>query len=87
MSTVDITDLNYNGILKDINLSFSGKRVIGIVGPNGSGKTTLLRHIYRDIKTRGTVFVDNTDVAQFSVKSLARNISVLTQFNTRWKAN
>lgn len=81
MSTVDITDLNYNGILKDINLSFSGKRVIGIVGPNGSGKTTLLRHIYRDIKTRGTVFFDNTDVAQFSVKSLARNISVLTQFN------
>lgn len=52
MSTVDINDLNYNGILKDINLSFSGKRVIGIVGPNGSGKTTLLRHIYQDIKTR-----------------------------------
>lgn len=57
MSTVDVTDLNYNGILKDISLSFSGKHIIGIVGPNGSGKTTLLRHIYRDIKTKKPSFL------------------------------
>lgn len=81
MSTVDVTDLNYNGILKEITLSFSGKHIIGIVGPNGSGKTTLLRHIYRDIKTKETVFIDKTDIAAFSIKSLARHISVLTQFN------
>lgn len=32
-------------VLKDVNLTFAGGRVVGIVGENGSGKTTLFRCI------------------------------------------
>lgn len=78
---IHIHNLSYNGILKEINITLESPKLIGIIGPNGSGKTTLLRHIYRDIKTKAQVFLNREDIAHFSIKALARELSVLTQFN------
>ncbi len=78
---IHIRNLSYNGILKEINITLESPKLIGIIGPNGSGKTTLLRHIYRDIKTKAQVFLNREDIAHFSIKALARELSVLTQFN------
>ncbi len=78
---IDIRELNYSEILKEINITLESSKLIGIIGPNGSGKTTLLRHIYRDIKTTGHVFLKKQDITHFSIKALAKELSVLTQFN------
>jgi ABC-type Mn/Zn transport systems, ATPase component len=46
---LSIKDLNYKknnkAILKDINLSISSGKIIGLLGENGAGKTTLMRLI------------------------------------------
>jgi ABC-type multidrug transport system fused ATPase/permease subunit len=56
-----------------------GERV-AIVGPNGSGKTTLLGLLYRLYDPeRGTVLVDGHDLAKVSVRSLRKQIGVVSQ--------
>lgn len=66
-------------ILDRVNLAVGGRQMIGLLGPNGSGKTSLLRHIYRECLSRGAVFIDGKDIADYSRKGLAKKISVLTQ--------
>lgn len=54
--------------LKEINLSFSEKRITAIIGPSGCGKSTLLRVFNRmndlieGVRTKGRVLVDKDDV-------------------------
>ncbi len=56
-----------------------GERV-AVVGPNGSGKTTLLSLVPRLFDPdRGQVLIDGRDIRQFSVRSLRRQIGVVTQ--------
>lgn len=56
-----------------------GERV-AIVGPNGSGKTTLLSLVPRLFDPdAGRVLVDGRDVREVSVRSLRRQIGVVTQ--------
>ncbi len=56
-----------------------GERV-AIVGPNGSGKTTLLSLVPRLFDPdRGAVLIDGRDLRQFSVRSVRRQIGVVTQ--------
>lgn len=62
MSDIVIKDVNfaYNNqtILKDINLSFTCKEFLAIIGPNGGGKTTLLKLILGLIKPNsGEIYV------------------------------
>lgn len=53
---------------------------MAIVGPNGSGKTTLLALIARLFDPdRGRVLVDGRDLRDHSVRSLRRQIGMVTQ--------
>ena len=55
---------------------------IAIVGPNGSGKTTLLALVPRLFDPNpggGKVFIDGRDIREVSVRSLRRQIGVVTQ--------
>ncbi len=66
--------------LKDINLTLKAGQTLAIVGPNGSGKTTLVSLLPRLIDpTAGQVFVDGKDISQCSVRSLRRQIGLVTQ--------
>ena len=66
--------------LKEINLSIAARQTIAIVGPNGSGKTTLLRLLPRLIDpAEGRVLIDGHDISQCSIRSLRRQIGVVTQ--------
>jgi lipopolysaccharide export system ATP-binding protein len=55
-------------ILNDINLSFSNKEIVGLLGPNGSGKTTLFYIIagiiYGD---SGSVLINKQNVTQYPI--------------------
>ena len=67
-------------VLCGINLSIQAHQNIVIVGPNGCGKTTMLSLIPRLIDpTGGQVLIDGNDISQFSIRSLRRQIAVVTQ--------
>ncbi|MBI5725072.1 MAG: ABC transporter ATP-binding protein [Planctomycetes bacterium] len=66
--------------LKNINLSIRAGQTVAIVGPNGSGKTTMVSLVPRLLDpTQGAVFLDALDIAGYSVRSLRRQIGLVTQ--------
>ncbi|MEK6675730.1 MAG: ATP-binding cassette domain-containing protein [Planctomycetota bacterium] len=66
--------------LSEINLRIAKGETVALVGPNGSGKTTLaslLPRLYDP--TSGCVEIDGTDLRRVSLKSLRRQIGLVTQ--------
>jgi iron complex transport system ATP-binding protein len=69
-------------IIKDISLQVLDRQFVGLLGPNGCGKSTLLRSVYRSIKPDGGIAIlNNQDILRISQKALARQVSVVSQFN------
>jgi ATP-binding cassette, subfamily B, bacterial MsbA len=67
-------------VLKDIDLRIEAGQTVAIVGPNGSGKTTLLSLVPRLIDpTGGVLRIDGLDASQISLRSLRRQIGLVTQ--------
>ncbi len=66
--------------LREINLTIDAGQTIAIVGPNGCGKTTLVSLLPRLLDpTEGTMLLDGCDVSKYSIRSLRRQIAVVTQ--------
>jgi subfamily B ATP-binding cassette protein MsbA len=69
--------------LRDISLRIAHGQRVAIVGPNGSGKTTLVSLLPRLLAISpngsGRVLVDGVDIADVSLRSLRRQIGVVTQ--------
>lgn len=66
--------------LKNINLTLQAGQTVAFVGPNGCGKTTLLSLIPRLLDpTSGQVLIDGRDISQCSIRSLRRQIGLVTQ--------
>lgn len=67
-------------VLHGIDLTIGAGRIVGLVGPNGSGKSTLLRTLFAGRRPlRGSVTIDDVDVADFAPRALARVVSVMLQ--------
>ena len=67
-------------VLHDVTLAVGRGRVVGLLGPNGSGKTTLLRIMAGTLAPgRGSVRIDENDVALLGRRDLARRIAVVPQ--------
>ncbi len=76
--------LRYPGTAVDAvagaNLTIQHNETVAVVGPNGSGKTTLLSMLPRLLDpTGGEVFIDGTDIAGCSLRSLRGQIGLVTQ--------
>lgn len=69
-------------VLKNFNLTVSKNETLAIVGNSGGGKSTLVNLIPRfyDIKS-GSIKIDDTDIRDFTIKSLRQNISMVFQDN------
>lgn len=74
--------LGASTIIENIDLSVSGKELIGIIGPNGSGKSTLLKCLYRALKpAAGAIALDGVRLSEIPVRESAKKISVVAQHN------
>ena len=66
--------------VRDANLTIHAGEILAIVGPNGSGKTTLLSLVPRLLEvTSGTILIDGQDLSRVSLRSLRRQIGLVTQ--------
>ncbi|MEZ6242798.1 MAG: ABC transporter ATP-binding protein [Phycisphaerales bacterium] len=66
--------------LDGVSLTIEHGQSIAFVGPNGSGKTTLLSLVPRLFDPeRGRVLIDGEDIANYAVRSVRRQIGVVTQ--------
>jgi ATP-binding cassette, subfamily B, bacterial len=67
-------------VLEDINLEIPARQVVALVGPTGVGKSTLVSLIPRfyDV-TSGGITLDGTDIRQYTLESLRRQISIVLQ--------
>ena len=79
---VDFEYIPGQPILKNLSLTVYKNESLAIVGNSGGGKSTLVNLIPRfyDIKS-GSIKIDDTDIREFTLSSLRRNISMVFQDN------
>lgn len=67
-------------VLKDINLAVQKGEILALVGMSGGGKSSLVSLIprYFDVQ-EGRVLIDGTDIREFAVADLRREIAIVTQ--------
>ena len=88
-SEIKFQDVNFSyesegkQTLNLINLEFKGKKMTSLVGHSGSGKSTIMNLIPRfyDCKS-GDITIDNQSIYKTTIKSLRREISMVSQETT-----
>jgi len=72
--------VNGRGILFGINLKVHSGTILGVVGPSGAGKTSLLNLVPRFYSPQeGFIYLDGKDIKDIKLKSLRRNIGIVSQ--------
>ena len=67
-------------VLRNIDLELAPGSSLALVGPSGTGKTTLASLLLRFYDPdQGSLFLDGHDLRTVSLKSLRRNIALVTQ--------
>lgn len=67
-------------VLNQISLDIRPGETVAFVGPSGAGKTTLCSLVPRFYEpTQGIITIDGTDIRQFTLASLRRNIGIVQQ--------
>ncbi len=69
-------------VLKNINLNIKKGQTVALVGNSGGGKSTIVNLLPRfyDVKS-GSIKIDGTDIRNFTLSSLRKNISEVFQDN------
>jgi ATP-binding cassette, subfamily B, bacterial MsbA len=77
---IDISYDNKNIVVSDVSFEVKVGEVIAFVGSSGSGKTSLLNLLPRFYDPhKGNIYVDGINLKEFSVKSLRKNMGIVTQ--------
>lgn len=84
--TISFSDVSFeysnNCEFKLMNLSFNIplSKHVAIVGKSGSGKTTIINMIMKYISpTKGTIYIDETDIRNINHNTIRNNISYVSQ--------
>ncbi|MDD5174458.1 MAG: ABC transporter ATP-binding protein [Candidatus Omnitrophota bacterium] len=84
-SGIELKGLNFSyvkgrRVLNDVNLYMEKGKVTALVGPSGAGKTTIVNLIVRFYDCPpGSIMVDNIDIRNFTLKSLRREMALVSQ--------
>ena len=67
-------------VLRNVDFQIPKGKVVALVGASGSGKTTIIDLINRfyDV-TEGQILLDGTDIRQFALSDLRRQIAIVSQ--------
>ncbi|WP_457567256.1 ABC transporter ATP-binding protein [Desulfurobacterium sp.] len=76
---LEVINLNYKNILKDITFTAERQKITGIIGKNGSGKTTLLKAITGFLKCTGRITLNGIDITAISNAERIKKINLLPQ--------
>ncbi len=69
-------------VVREVSFKLPRGKVISLIGPNGAGKSTVLNIITRLIaQDSGEVHLDDTSLAKWKSKELAKKLAILTQQN------
>lgn len=67
-------------VLKGVSCEAKAGQVVALVGRSGSGKSTMVNLIPRFYEpSAGEIKIDDTDISEFTLSSLRRQISMVTQ--------
>src|SRR5699024_9542592 len=77
-------DFRFNGsseqVLKNLSFTVEAGQTVALVGRSGSGKTTLVNMLPRFVEpTSGQITLDGTPINDFTLASLRRNLSLVSQ--------
>ena len=76
-------EIKENKTLESINLKFEGGKMTSLVGHSGSGKSTILNLIPRFYDAQlGDITIDNQSIYNCTIKSLRKEISMVSQETT-----
>lgn len=76
---------SYDGseVIKNVDISISDGRFIGLLGANGSGKSTLLKILCGILNIKnGNILYENKELRHISKREVARRISYVPQHST-----
>ena len=84
---IEFCDVNYSydeskEVLHHVSLRLEKGKKLALVGPSGGGKTTLchlLPRFYPLEEGGGSIRIDGTDIREFTLSSLRRNIGIVQQ--------
>lgn len=76
-------NFSYDGnktILEDISFQIPAGKTYALVGPSGGGKTTIVNLIPRFYPVKNSqIFIDNSDINDFTLANLRRHIAIVPQ--------
>lgn len=81
IENIDVT-LGNKLIVQDACIKVNKGEFVGLIGPNGSGKSTLLKTVYRVCKPKsGVMYLDGKNLLTMTIKDMACELGVVSQFN------
>jgi subfamily B ATP-binding cassette protein MsbA len=88
-SNIEFRNINFKyknsekNVLNSINLKIIGGKMNALVGHSGAGKSTILNLIPRFFNsTDGDILIDDQSIYQLKIRSLRKNISLVSQETT-----
>lgn len=80
MTDVHLTYQLGSWALHDVSLDIAPGETVALIGPSGGGKSSLAALLLRLIEpTRGTIYYDDRDATELTVRSIREQVSVVLQ--------
>ncbi|KAK7882506.1 hypothetical protein WMY93_028680 [Mugilogobius chulae] len=81
--TFDNVNFSYSpskpSVLKNLNITFSSREKVGIVGRTGAGKSSLISALFRLAEPEGRIMIDGVLTSEIGLHTLRQKMSIIPQ--------